>query len=282
MKIGLVLEGGGLRGMYTNGVLDAFLDAHFMPDYIIGVSAGACNGVSYAAGQRGRGRRVIMDHVGDPRYLSLSNYMKTRSLFGMEFIFHTIPEEMDYFDYDAFLSNPCEFVTGVTDLLTGRPAYFDKSALDHDTTVLMASSSIPIFSPPVFYRGRRYLDGGTSDPIPVKKALADGCDRVVVVLTRNRDYRKAPEKWKKIYHHCFRHTPAMAACLDRRHLVYNAALKTIRRLEKEGRALVIAPTQPMTLGRFDKDPKKLEAVYRMGLRDAKEKAAQLLAFAGRG
>ena len=139
MKTGLVLEGGGMRGMYTIGVLDRFLNAEISFDYVIGVSAGACNGVSFVARQRGRNYRINTKYATDKRYISLSNLMSERSLFGMKFLFETVPDELVPFDYGTFLSSPCEFVTGVTDVKLGRPVYFGKEALDHDTTVLRAA-----------------------------------------------------------------------------------------------------------------------------------------------
>ncbi|MFR9190076.1 MAG: patatin family protein, partial [Anaerotruncus massiliensis (ex Togo et al. 2019)] len=222
MKIGLVLEGGGMRGLYTNGVLDCLMDNHFEADYVIGVSAGACSGVSYVSGQRGRSYRVNTGYVDDKRYVGFESLVKTKSMFGMDFIFDEIPNHLDPFDYEAFLASPMEFVTGVTDADTGRPVYFTKEAVrPGDSTLLRASSSIPVFSPVVEFMGGRYLDGGTSDPIPVQKALDDGCDRVVVVLTRDRSYEKSPEGIRPVYRHIFHDSPGMVRTLDTRHEVYN-------------------------------------------------------------
>ena len=269
MKLGLVLEGGGMRGLYTDGVLDCLMDRGFTADYVIGVSAGACGGVSYVSGQRGRSRRVNTAYLDDKRYVGLQSFLKTGSVFGMDLLFDEIPNRLDPFDYEAFARSPMEFVVGVTDVETGKPAYFDKSAIaPGDCTLLRASSSIPVFSPIVEFRGGRYLDGGTSDPIPVKKALADGCDRLVVVLTRDRSYRKKPEGIKAVYRRVFRDCPNMARALEERPRVYNDTLDYIRRLEREGTALVIAPTRPVTIGRFEKDLQKLEDLYKAGMLDA--------------
>ena len=175
MKLGLVLEGGGMRGLYTVGVLDALMERRLSPDYVIGVSAGAGNGISFVSGQKGRAYRVDMDYLRDRRYISLRNFVKTRSVFGMDFVFDDIPGKYDPFNYPAFLASPTEFVTGVTDVVTGRPVYFGKQPLMADQCrLLRASAAIPLFSPMVEFRGRLYLDGGTADPIPVKRALADG------------------------------------------------------------------------------------------------------------
>lgn len=274
-KIGLVLEGGGMRGLYTIGVLDWLIDHDIKMDYVIGVSAGACNGVSFVSKQRGRSYRINTNYIDDKRYVSFSNYMKTKSLFGMDFLFDEIPHKLEVFNYQAFLTSPCEFVTGVTDVQTGKPVYFTKESLNNDSTVLRASSSIPVFSPIVEYKGGKYLDGGTSDPIPVRKALADGCDKVIIVLTRERGYIKTQEKFRLIYKHIFKDFPEMIQLLDKRHLLYNETIQYINELEKEGKAIIIAPNTPMQISRFEKNKDKLEGIYQMGLKDA-EAASMLI------
>lgn len=273
MKTGLVLEGGGMRGQYTAGVLDAMMDAHVYPDYVIGVSAGATNGVSYVSGQRGRSSRICLTYINDKRYLGVNNLILHKSMFNMDFLFEEIAHKLDVFDYEAFMASPMEFITGVTDVETGKPVYFDKTHLNHDTTVLRASSAIPMFSPIVTYQGRQYLDGGTADPIPVEKALEDGCERVIVVLTRDRNYVKSPESFKSAYRFLMRHHPAMADVLDRRHEVYMRERKTLFALEKEGRAIVLAPKSPLALSRFEKNREKLKGAYEQGMEECKEMIA---------
>ena len=270
MKTGLVLEGGGMRGIYTAGVLDALTDANVFPDYVIGVSAGATNGVSYVSGQRGRSRRVNLDYLDDKRYMGLNNLILHRSMFNMDFLFGDITEKLDPFDFDAFIASPIEFITGVTDANTGKPAYFDKSHLNHETTVLRASASIPMFSPIVRYQGGEYLDGGTTDPIPFEKALADGCERIIVVLTRHREYVKSPEPMHGVYARALRRHPAMVRALEERHLVYAREREALFALEKEGRAIVLAPKTPLALSRFEKNREKLEAAYEQGMRECRE------------
>ena len=278
MKTGLVLEGGGLRGIYTAGALDCFMDEGIWFPYCIGVSAGACNGASYLSGQRGRSYRIDIDYIRDPRYISLRNFVRTRSLFGMDFLFREVPERLDPFDYDAFFARECQLITGVTNVATGKPCYFSKEALRHDVTVLKASSSIPVFSPMVPYRGGLYLDGGTSDPIPVRKALADGCEKLVVIRTRHRDYVKQPEGFRRIYRRAFRDYPAMIHTLDIRHKVYNDTVSFLGELESQGKAFVLAPREKLPIDRFERDPKKLDAVYHLGYNQTKELLPQLRAF----
>lgn len=259
-----------MRGSYTAGVLDLLMDEGIKPDYVIGVSAGACNAVSFVSGQRGRSLRVNSEYIKDKRYLSLSNFIKTKSMFGMDFLFNEITNKLEPLDYDAILASDYEFKIGVTDVETGKCVYFDKTVLKYEATVLRASSSIPIFSPEVEYEGRIYLDGGTSDPIPVKKALNDGCDRLLVILTRELGFEKKREKLKAIYQKAFKDTPKMIETMNKRHLVYNESTAYARQLEKDGRAYVLAPKRPLKVGRFEKDKSKLMAIYNLGYNDAKE------------
>ena len=269
MKTGLVLEGGGMRGVYTSGVLDAMMDAGLRADYVIGVSAGANNGVSFVSGQRGRSIRINLNYIGDSRYLSVHNLVRERSLFGMKFLFEDIANRLDPFDYEAFLASPVEFVAGVTDVKTGRSVYFNKSYINHDSTVLRASSSIPMFSPAVRFLGGVYLDGGTTDPIPFDRAMADGCERFIAVLTRDRGYEKKPEPLRGAYRRMLASTPAMIDALDRRSEVYNDQRRRLFELEAAGTALVVAPSTPLALDRFEKDKDKLRAAYEEGVLDAR-------------
>ena len=278
MKIGLVLEGGGMRGVYTTGALDCFQDHQISFDYVIGVSAGACHATSFLSGQRGRSFKINAEYSQDKRYVSLRNYLKTKSVFGMDFIFHEIPDHLLPFDYQAMEKNPSEFVVGVTDVSTGQPFYFKNPSIRAVNTVVAASSAIPIFSPMVEIDGKQYLDGGTTDPIPVKKALADGCDKVVVILTRPRGYQKQPESFRAVYRRKFKKQPEMIAALDRRHRVYNETLELVGRLEQEGRAVVLAQSAPVPIGRFEKDPAKLRALYEVGIGDAERRLQKIQAL----
>ena len=278
MKIGLVLEGGGMRGLYTIGVLDLFMEKDFMPDYVIGVSAGACNAASYLSGQKGRGYAVHADYIDDKRYIGFGNFIKTGSVFGMDLMFDEIPNKLNPFDYDALQNNPCQFIIGVTDMYTGNSVYFDKSHLTPPLAALRASSSIPAFSPPVPYESGLYCDGGTSDPIPVKKAIEDGCDRVIVVLTRDRTYQKNKESFRPFYRRILKKYPNLVSLLDRRHEIYNDSRDYLQTLEKEGRAVVIAPSCPIRISRFEKNMDKLSALHRLGFTDADAAFDQITAL----
>jgi predicted patatin/cPLA2 family phospholipase len=278
MKTGLVLEGGGMRGLYTVGVLDYFMEQSFMPDYIIGVSAGAANAVSYLANQKGRGYSVNIDYLNDKRYVGFSNFIKPGSIFGMDLIFDEIPNKLYPLDYAAIQSSFCELKIGATDVLTGKCVYFGKEHLKENCLILRASSSIPILSPMVQYQDRNYLDGGTSDPIPVKKAISDGCDRVIVVLTQPRGFKKAPQKYKILYKKLFRHYPMMIEALKNRHIIYNQALDYIQKLERQGKAVVIAPSLSLEIGRYEKNKGKLDKVYSLGKNDAQKKFLEILSI----
>lgn len=270
MKTGLVLEGGGLRGMYTIGVLDEFMEENIKFPYVVGVSAGACNGVSYVAGQKGRNYRINTEYITDKRYISLENFIKTKSLFGMEFLFDYVPDHLDILDKEALMQNDTEFKVGVTNVITGKSEFFGKEKVYETNDVIKASSSIPLFSPKVKIDNCCYLDGGTSCPIPVKQAFKDGCDKVVVILTRERTYTKSPEKFRTVYKTAFSEYPKMVEVLDNRHKVYNETLAFLRECEENGTAVVIAPKNPPKVGRFEKDVDKLKDLYNEGISDAKE------------
>lgn len=270
MKTGLVLEGGGMRGVYTVGVLDAFTKHNFMPDYLIGVSAGASNGVSYISGQKGRALRTNTEYINDKRYLSFYNLLTKGSLFGMDFLYDELPKTIDPFDYDSFFANPCDFKVGVTNAETGEAEFYGKDSLRDGSTVLKASASIPLVAPVVEYKGRKYLDGGTSSPIPVNEALRDGCDKLIVILTRHRKFIKPAVRFQTFCSLVMRKYPAMMDLLKRHHIVYRENQKEVVRLEKEGKAWVIAPEKPLVIDRFEKNKDKLLVAYRQGFIDGEK------------
>lgn len=275
---GLVLEGGGMRGLYTAGVLDLFLDRGIVFDYVIGVSAGACNAVSYLTGQRKRSYHVNIDYVNDKRYMSVKNFLKDGCLFGEEMMFHTIPEELLPFDYEAFCKSPVKFLSCSTSCLTGKPVYHQVADLKKDYTPVLASMSLPLVSRMVAYQGDLLLDGGMADPIPVNKALQDGCDKLVVVLTRERGYRKTPESTLKLAKIVYRKYPKLVKALKERHTIYNAQLDLCDKLQREGRAIVLCPEEKVTIKRTEKDVQKLDALYRSGYTEAQKQAKKLEAF----
>ncbi|HZG56323.1 patatin family protein, partial [Paenibacillus sp.] len=261
-NIGLVLEGGGMRGVYTGGVLERFMASNLYFPYVIGVSAGACNAVTYLARQRGRNRRVTIDYVDHPDYLSIRNWLRGKGMFGMDFIFDRIPNELDPLDYEALFACPETFVVGTTDPETGEARYYGNDVWKRDKAtfmaVLRASSSLPFFSPPVLVDGRLQFDGGVADPIPAARALEDGCERLVVVLTKDASYRIQPFKRRRFAEWVYRRYPRLVEAMARRERVYNESMALVRRLESEGRAIVLQPSQKLPVGRMTKDRASLE------------------------
>jgi predicted patatin/cPLA2 family phospholipase len=273
-----VLEGGGMRGAYTAGVLDAFLDQGVGFSYVIGVSAGANAGADYVTGQRERNHKMFVDLAADPRYAGLFNLLRERSWFGMRFLFETAPDELVPFDYEAFHRSSRTFVVAATDCDTGQPVYFRHH--DHDPrwfihTVHRASCSLPILSPPVTIDGRRYLDGGVSDPIPIDRSIADGNPRNVVVLTRNAGYRKDPPLFDLPARLALARYPGVQRAVRRRVAVYNACLDRLAALERAGRVFILRPVKPLTVGRMERDVNKLDALYHQGYDETLERLAAL-------
>jgi predicted patatin/cPLA2 family phospholipase len=276
---GLVLEGGGMRGLYTAGVLESFLDIGIEFKYIVGVSAGACNAASYISKQKGRNKIVNTAFVKDWRYLSLRNLFKVKSLFGMDFIFDEIPKKLVPFDYESFLKSHTAFKIGATDCNTGKGVYFDKSEMDDKFSALRASCSLPLASPIVSFRGYELLDGGVSDPIPVYKSIADGNNKNVIILTRNKGYKKEQLKFVGVYKAKYGQYPKLLETIRNRHNNYNAALDFIEKQEEQGNAVVIRPSKLLKADRFEKDPAKLLELYQNGYddgRDAIEKIRSLI------
>lgn len=269
MKTGLLVEGGGMKCAFSAGILDKFLDDGISFDYTIGVSAGSGNLLSYLAKQRGRNRRFYTDYIDDPRYLSLSSYIKTGNLFGMDFIYGELSNEggLDPLDYDALMDNPAEFCCVATDARRGKPAYFyKKDLIRNDYRHIKAGASLPGYCKPIEIDGEFYYDGGISDNIPLRHAFEDGCDRVVVLLSKPRSFRPKPEKYKLLYRMSCKKYPHVVGLLDERHIMVSERLRFVRRMEKEGRVFVIAPVNPPHMSTYAKDKMLEWELYGMGIR----------------
>lgn len=277
---GLILEGGGMRGLYTCGVLEHFMEQNIRFPYMVGVSAGACNALSYASWQPRRNEQVILGFMQDSRYMGFKNLLKTGNFFGMDFIFDTIPNQFIPFDFEGFMEADHEFEVGTTDIQTGEPVYYGKADIDPLFTVLRASASLPLLSKPIDYKGRRLMDGGIGEAIPVDRALEQGCEKLVIVLTRHRGYYKEPSKGIKLVEKVYKAYPKLIEVMRRRHDLYNLTLAQIEQLEREGRAFVIQPPEPLTVGRLERDKAKLKALHDQGYADAKRCEADLKAFLG--
>ncbi|EJR44438.1 hypothetical protein IIM_05180 [Bacillus cereus VD107] len=276
---GLILEGGGMRGVYTGGILEYFMEQDLYFPYVIGVSAGACHAVSYLSRQKNRNKTVSIDYITHPKYLSYKNLWRKRQLFDMDFIFHEIPEKHVPFDYDTYFNGPERFLIGTTDCVTGEPMYFEKDGTEEDTlTLLQASSSLPFIAPIVNYRGKQLLDGAISDPIPVRKAQQDGYKKSVVILTRNHGYTKKKSKFGWIAAKAYKKYPELVNTMLSRHKVYNETLHYIEKEEQAGNLFVIRPEVQLQVDRIEKDPQKLQNLYEQGYKDATRKFAELQVF----
>lgn len=267
--IGLVLEGGGMRGVYTAGVLEFFMENDLYFPYVIGVSAGACNACSYISKQPGRNKKVTIDYIHDPRYLSYRNLFKEKSIFGMDFIFEEIPNSLVPFDFEQFYQSNQKFVIGTTDCHTGKTVYFDKETKEDVLKLIRASSSIPLVSKPVKINEYTLLDGGVSDPIPLKKSIEDGNDKNVIILTQNGDYRKKQSKVQWLMKKFYPKYHSLVDVMNNRHQIYNDTLTFIEQLERENKVFVIRPSEKFKVSRIEKKQPRLEKLYNMGYNDAK-------------
>ncbi len=266
-KIGIVLEGGGMRGIYTAGVLDFFINKNIYFPYVIGVSAGACHALNYLSGQKGRDKDIALKFLGDKRYLSFRNLIRTGEIFGFDFIFGELSEKLLPFDYETFEKSKQELVVGVTNCVTGQCEYFYKSktSTDEILKVVRASSSLPFISKEVIINGKAYMDGGISSSIPLKKAIDDGCEYNIVVLTRNKGYRKKPSKLtRKLSKLKYRNFRGLSKAVGERYKKYNSELEFVENMEKEGKVFVIRPQKHINVSRVEKDKNKIFQLYKQG------------------
>lgn len=274
-KTGLVLEGGGMRGIYTAGVLDVFMENGICFDGLVGVSAGAIHGCSYLSGQRGRSIRYYKKYCSDYRFMSFRSWLETGDVVGVEFCYHELPDKLDVYDHEAFLKNETPFYAVCSNLETGEPEYIRITDMRAQIDYLRASASLPYFSRIVALDGKKYLDGGCTDSIPLAASEKLGCGRNVVVLTRDAEYRKKAEM-KLLSKLVYRKYPAFTAALKRRHLVYNEQVEYVREKEKTGAAFVIRPKKPLDIERMETDPENVQRAYDAGRADALECLPQLL------
>lgn len=267
MKTGIVFEGGAFRTIFSCGVMDALVENDIMPDYMIGVSAGAAYGVSMASKQPRRNLDVLMKYRNDKRYLGLSNMIDkdNKSIYGLEFSYETIPNELNLFDYDAFKQYKGDFYCVVTNLLTGQPEYMKYTGDDRTNTVLKATCALPMLFPPIIINDVPYMDGGLSDSIPYLKAIEDGCDRIIVVLTRQSGYTKTTSRSTKAIAYSYRNQyPKLTETMLTRASRYNESLKGLDQYVKEGRIITIQPATSKGFSRLEKDKNKILSMYNDG------------------
>lgn len=265
---GLVLEGGGFRGMYTCGVIDVFMENGICFDEVVGVSAGAAFGCNIKSKQIGRALRYNKRFCRDSRYSGLKSFIKTGNLYNKEFAYGIVPTILDPFDTKTFRENPLKFTVVCTDIHTGNPVYHEIQNGDAtDIEWIRASASIPIVSKPVKLDSYELLDGGVSDSIPVNWML-ERSDKTVIVLTRDKSYHKEPMKYIHLLKKAFKEYPNLQKALENRYIVYNKTLDEIEQLEREGKVFVIRPSKPIACAMIEKDPDHLQEIYDIGRRDA--------------
>ena len=275
---GLILEGGGMRGAYTAGVLDFFLDKGLEFDNVYGVSAGAVNACSYLSKQRGRAFRVDVDYLEEKDYAGISCLLRTGDFFGVDFCYNRIPNELNPYDKETFNKYTGNFYAVATNCETGKAEYMKIKDMDKDIIKIRASASLPLLSRFVEIDGIKYLDGGASDSIPIYQARKMGCKKNVIVLTRDKSYRKSKNNMLPVIRLKYRKYSGLIKCMANRHIVYNKTLKYIEKLEAEGKVVVIRPTREVKIGRLEKDKEKLTSLYHLGYKDAKEKYQEIMDY----
>ncbi|OEM11525.1 patatin-like phospholipase family protein [Escherichia coli] len=280
MKVGLVLEGGGMRGMFTAGVLDVFLTENVQVDGIVAVSAGVLFGVNYPAKQYGRALRYNKKYLNDKRYMGWHSLLTTGNIVNKDFAFYELPFTLDPFDAETFRQSKIDFYATLTNVQTGKAEYVKLDDVFNEMEVLRATSAMPFVSKMVEINGQYYLDGGIADSIPLKKCQALGYDKIIVVLTRPLEYRKKPTpSW--IFNLFYRDYPHLVEKLKTRYQNYNDTVEEIIRLNNNKDIFVIRPSHHLPISRIEKDVEKVQAMYDLGITDAKREMAALKAFLSR-
>ncbi|MFS6153110.1 patatin family protein [Streptococcus agalactiae] len=277
LSVGLVLEGGGMRGLYTAGVLDAFLDAGIKVDGIISVSAGALFGVNFVSRQRERALRYNKKYLSHPKYMSLRSWLRTGNFVNKDFTYYEVPMKLDVFDDEAFKKSSIDFYAVATEMTSGKPEYFKIDSVFEQMEILRASSALPVVSKMVVWQGKKYLDGGLSDSIPVDFARGLGFDKLIVVMTRPLNYQKKPSSGR-LYKTLYRKYPNFVKTVSNRYQQYNNSLEKVMSLEKTGDLFAIRPSKSLVIGRLEKNPDKLDSIYQLGMKDAKSGMPELNSY----
>lgn len=278
IESGLVVEGGGMRGIYTAGVLDFFMEKNIYFNDCYGVSAGACHLSSYLSKQIGRSLKVTLDYINDKRYCSINSLIKTGDMFGVEMLYNRIPNELVLYDYETFNKFKGNFYSVVTNCKTGKAEYMKIQDMKKDIVTVRASSSLPLLSRIVEINGEEYLDGGITDSIPIKKSIEDGHHKNVVILTRDKTYRKSKASFLNIFKIKYKKYPNLVKAIEDRYKMYNNTIDFIEEKRKNGEVFVIQPKGPVNISRVEKDKTKLKDLYDEGYNDAKECYEDLIKF----
>ena len=278
IEAGLVVEGGGMRGVYTAGVLDYFMEKNLYFDDCYGVSAGACHISSYVSKQIGRSIKVTLDYINDKRYCSVNSLIKTGDMFGVEMLYDLIPNKLELYDYDTFNKFKGNFYSVVTNCKTGKAEYIKIKDMKKDIIAVRASSSLPLLSRIVEINGKEYLDGGITDSIPIKKSIKDGHKKNVVILTRDKTYRKSKPKFLSFFKLKYKKYHKLVKEIENRYKMYNETLDFIEEEKAKNKVFIIQPKLPVKISRIEKDKDKLKALYNQGYEDAKEIYEDLMKF----
>ena len=282
VQAGLVLEGGGMKGIYTAGVLDFFMEKDLYFQNVYGVSAGACHLCSYISWQPKRAYHVSLDYLRDKNYCSMRSLLTTGSLFGLQYIYGTMTNEGggDPLDYDAYHNNPTEAYLPATDAETGLPHYFNKNEIRrNEYQPIMATCALPVACRPISYEGHVYYDGGVSDSMPIEHALEHGCDRLIVIFSKPRGFRMKPQGGKIVYTLGLKHKyPKIVEDLNHRHEVYNRQMDMVDTLEKEGKVMTFCPSADIKIGTYTTDPAVMMQLYDNGIADAQKQMSQIKEF----
>ena len=267
-KTGLVLEGGGMKGIYTAGVLDFFLDKKLSFDNIYGVSAGACTMASFISGQRGRGYEVMTDYLNDKHYMGLYSFLTTGDIFGADLNYNLVPNYLNPYDYEAFNNYKGNAYAVVTDIESGEAVYKKLENMEKDIDYIRASSTLPLVSRNVKIDGHVYLDGGIADSIPIRKSIEDGNTKNIVVLTKPVGYYRKPEKTGAAIKLRYLKYPKVYELMKNRHITYNETLEFVEKEAEAGRLFLIRPQHNLEISRLEKDVDKLRELYDEGYHEA--------------
>lgn len=279
MPIGLVMEGGAMRGLFTAGIIDVLLENGIELDGSIGVSAGACFGCNYKSKQIGRALRYNIEYCNDKRYCSINSLIKTGDMFGVDFCYNRIPNELDLFDYKTFRENSMSFYVVATDICTGKPVYKKIDTFNStDLQWVRASASMPLVSRIVEIGDRKLLDGGITDSIPLRAFEKIGYDKNIVILTQPQNYRKAPNKAMRMIKLLLKKYPELIRAMANRHNVYNKQTRYAFSQQEKGKALVLCPDEPLPIGRIEHNPDVLRRVYELGRNKAAERLDDIISF----
>lgn len=279
MKKGLVLEGGAMRGMFTAGVMDAMMEQGITYDGAIGVSAGAAFGCNYKSKQIGRVLRYNKRFCADKRYSGIRTLLKTGNVYSTEFCYDIVPTKLDVFDFETYKKNPMEFYVVCTDIETGKPVYHKYTGDEgNGFDWIRASASMPLVSQIVEIDGKKLLDGGIADSIPVKYFESIGYEKNVAILTQPKEYQKERNKILPLIRKKYKNYPNLCSAMEKRHIMYNRELKYVEQQEKAGKLFVIRPDKPLDISRVEKNPRELQRVYNIGRKTGEKYLKELQEF----